>query len=61
MPVRTHRYSPGRHLEVDTSSLKLLSRQVAMLRSYVTMIAIIVVACGAPLGAFLTSWVGWRW
>ncbi|CAG8260874.1 unnamed protein product [Penicillium nalgiovense] len=35
--------------------------RVAMLRSYVTTVSIIGVTCGAPLGAFLTSWIGWQW
>jgi MFS family permease len=35
--------------------------RVAMLRSYVSTVSIIGVTCGAPLGAFLTSWIGWQW
>ncbi|CRL26995.1 Sucrose/H+ symporter, plant [Penicillium camemberti] len=35
--------------------------RVAMLRSYVTTVSIIGITCGAPLGAFLTSWIGWQW
>lgn len=35
--------------------------RVAMLRSYVTTVSILGCTCGAPLGAFLTSWIGWQW
>ena len=35
--------------------------RVAVLRSYVTTSSIIGITCGAPLGALLTSYLGWQW
>lgn len=35
--------------------------QVAVLRSYVTTSSIIGITCGAPLGALLTTSLGWQW
>ena len=40
----------------DTSTLQ----QVAVLRSYVTVVAIAGYSLGAPLGGFLADLVGWR-
>ena len=42
--------------ESDTSTLE----QVAVLRSYVTVVAIAGYSSGAPLGGLLADLVGWR-
>lgn len=34
--------------------------RVAMLRSYVTTVSLVGVTCGAPIGALLTSQIGWQ-
>ncbi|KAJ5692011.1 hypothetical protein N7462_001434 [Penicillium macrosclerotiorum] len=36
-------------------------RQVAMLRSYATIAAMLGQGLGAPFGGLLTAWMGWRW
>lgn len=43
-------------LGIDMASL----REVAVLRSYYTMVVVLGTVVGAPLGAFLTSTIGWR-
>jgi predicted MFS family arabinose efflux permease len=34
--------------------------RVAMLRSYVTTVSLVGITCGAPIGALLTSQIGWQ-
>lgn len=45
-----------RTYRIDTSTLE----KVAVLRSYVTVVAIAGYSLGAPLGGFLADLVGWR-